>query len=75
MRIIVGSRVFLKDQFKDEDELERVVQSHYDSIFGDEAIYVPKKSLETSGGVGTVPEAIVIDLSAEKWYIIEMEKR
>lgn len=73
MRFIFDSKIFIKSSFKDENELEKVVQSNYESIFGEDVIFIPQKSIETEDGFGTIPEAIVINFSAKKWYIVEVE--
>jgi len=73
MKIIVDSKVFVKSDFRDEQELENVVKSHYEVIFNEDVIYIPQKFIQTSGGFGTVPEAIVIDFSTGSWYIVEAE--
>lgn len=73
MRIVTSSKTFIKSEFSKEEELEGVVYSNVEYIFGEEAIYIPQKSLATTSGVGTVPDGIVIDLAAERWYIVEVE--
>lgn len=73
MRIVTGSKTFIKSEFNNEEELENVVHSNVEYIFGEEAIYIPQKSLATASGVSTVPDAIVIGLAAERWYIVEVE--
>lgn len=73
MQIILGSRLLKKVEFNDENELEKVVWSNPEVIFGEEVVYVPQKSIETVGGISTVPDGIAINLSAEKWYIVEVE--
>ena len=73
MKIILDSKVFVKSDFRDEQELENVVKSHYEVIFNKDVVYIPQKFIQTSGGFGTVPEAIVIDFSTESWYIVEAE--
>lgn len=73
MSIILESGLFRKTDFKDESELETFIQSRPEVIFGENVIYMPQKYLQTSGGTGTIPEAIVIDLLSDKWYIVEVE--
>lgn len=73
MRIIVDSDVFVKDDFRNEEELESLVSKFYETIFPGDVIYIPQKFIQTSGGYGTVPEAIVIDFSSKCWYIVEVE--
>jgi len=73
MRIILGSRVLTSTEYKDEKELEKVVESRPEVILNEDVIYLPKKFIQTLGGAGTEPEAIAMDLSTERWYIIEVE--
>jgi hypothetical protein len=73
MSFILDSELFRKTNFEDEGELESFVQSRPETIFGENVIYLPQKYLQTPGGAGTVPEAVVIDLLVDKWYIVEVE--
>ncbi|MEM3403684.1 MAG: hypothetical protein QXJ17_03990 [Nitrososphaeria archaeon] len=73
MKIIVDSKVFVKKEFDDEQELESLINSHHETIFNKDIVYIPQKIIQTSGGYGTVPEAIVIDFSSKCWYIVEVE--
>jgi len=73
MRIILGSRLFKKAEFDEESELEKAVSSNPSVVFGEEVIYIPQKAIETVGGAGTVPDGIVINPPAERWYIVEVE--
>jgi len=73
MRIILGSRLFTRGEFKDEEELETVVQTRPEVILNEDVMFISKKSLRTPGGAETVPEAIAVDLSTERWYVIEVE--
>jgi len=69
----MDSGVFEKVNFKDEKELEKVVHSNSETIFGEGAIYIPQQTLQTGAGSETVPDAIVIDLEARRWFIVEVE--
>ena len=64
---------FIKTPFKNEDELEQVIVSNYEYIFGPTSIYLPKKMIKTGDGTGTIPDGFVIDLGAKKWYLVEAE--
>lgn len=64
---------YIKTPFKNEDELEQVVISNYEYIFGPTSIYLPKKLIKTGDGTGTIPDGFVIDLGAKKWYLVEAE--
>lgn len=69
----LGNRIFIKDAFVDETEIETVVIENADYIFGPASIFLPKALIRTTGGVGTIPDGFVIDLAAKKWYIVEAE--
>jgi len=71
--IILETKRFTKSSFKDEEELEKVVVSHYEVIFGNHSLYLPQKSIATSSGIGSMPDALVIDLAEGVWHIVEIE--
>jgi hypothetical protein len=60
--------------FNDEAEIEDVVRKFASSLFGTHIVYLPQQKITTLGGTGTVPDAIVIDLKAEQWYLVEAER-
>lgn len=59
--------------FGDEQELEALVQSNADFIFGPDSIYLPKSFIRTSSGTGTIPDGFVVDIAARRWFIVEVE--
>ena len=69
----MGSKIFERSEFESEAELEKVVRSHSNVIFSDDIIYIPQKLITTLQGFSTIPEAIVVDLNAGQWYIVEVE--
>lgn len=71
--LIFRDAKFIKTPFKNEDELEQVIVSNYEYIFGPTSIYLPKKMIKTGDGTGTIPDGFVIDLGAKKWYLVEAE--
>ncbi len=71
--LISKQGVFKKTIFANEEELESVVKENYRLLFGDYSIYIPQKTISTSGGYSTTPEAIVLNLKDRKWYIVEVE--
>lgn len=71
--IIVQGRRFEERDFKDENELERVVLDNSEYIFGPDTISLGKRKISPSGGDGTIPDAIVIDITCKRWYIVEAE--
>lgn len=71
--LIFKETKFIKTHFKNEDELEQVVVSNYEYIFGPTSIYLPKKLIKTGDGIGTIPDGFAIDLGSKKWYLVEAE--
>lgn len=71
--LIFSNTKYIKASFKNEDELEQVVISNYEYIFGPSSIYLPKKLIRTGDGAGTIPDGFVIDLGSRKWYLVEAE--
>jgi hypothetical protein len=47
--------------------------NNYEYIFGPTSIYLPKTLIKTGDGTGTIPDGFAIDLSSEKWYLVEAE--
>ena len=60
--------------FEDEAEIERVVQENAELLFGAYALLIPQARIATLGGRTTIPDAIVIDFEAERWYLVEAER-
>jgi len=73
MIIILGSRLLAKRSFENEEELETIVKTKPEVILGDDVIYMPQKSLGTAGGAGSILDGVAVDLSGERWYIVEVE--
>jgi hypothetical protein len=71
--IIQGKTKYITAPFGSEQELETVVQSNAEFIFGPDSIYLPKSLIRTSDGVGTVPDGYVVDIAAQRWFIVEAE--
>jgi hypothetical protein len=71
--IITINKKFIKAPFENEAEIENVVISNYEYIFGPSSVYLPKKLIKTSDGAGTIPDGFAIDLESKKWYIVEAE--
>ena len=71
--IIQGKTKFITASFGSEQELESVVQSNAEFIFGPDSIYLPKSLIRTSDGVGTIPDGYVVDIAERRWLIIEAE--
>jgi hypothetical protein len=72
--LINDSQQFVKTSFDNEAEIERVVQKFAEQLFGSSIIYLPQTRISTLGGKNTVPDAIVIDVQAEPWFVVEAER-
>src|SRR5699024_10271159 len=71
--LIFNDRKFIKSPFDNEAELEQVIVDNYEHIFSPSSIYLPKKKIKTADRLGTIPDGFAIDLSTQKWYIVEAE--
>jgi len=58
-----------------EAELESFVEAHSKRIFGEDSLYFPVKTrLKSLGGVGSIPDGYVLNLSKPyRWSIVEVE--
>lgn len=72
--LINNSKQYARAPFRDEAEIEGVVQRFAEQLFGSGIIYLPQARIQTNSGRGTVPDAIVIDIEAGEWYIVEAER-
>ena len=72
--LVNGQRQYARGSFRDEAEIEDVVQRFAEQLFGSAIIYLPQARIRTAGGRGTVPDAIVIDVESAEWYIVEAER-
>jgi hypothetical protein len=72
--LINDSQQFVKTSFDNEAEIERVVQKYAEQLFGSSIIYLPQTRISTLGGKNTIPDAIVIDVQTEEWFIVEAER-
>jgi hypothetical protein len=72
--LVSPTEQFVRTHFADEAEIERVVQEYADQLFGSSIVYIPQARLSTVGGRGTVPDAIVIDVQREEWFLVEAER-
>ena len=64
----------IRTPFDNEAEIEKVVQDFAEDLFGPSIIYLPQTRITTIGGRGSVPDAVVIDVESEEWYIVEAER-
>lgn len=71
--LIFKDSKYVKAPFNNKDELEQVVISNYEYIFGPTSIYLPKKLIRAGDGIGTIPDGFAIDLGTRKWYLVEAE--
>ena len=72
--LINDSQQFIRTPFDNEAEIEKVVQKYAEYLFGSSIIYLPQTKISTLGGKNTVPDAIVIDVQTEEWFVVEAER-
>jgi hemin uptake protein HemP len=62
-------------QFDNEKEIEDLVvrPENVGRLFGASAVALPKTKIETTGGIGTIPDGYVIDVERDRWFIVEAE--
>jgi len=68
------SETLIRAPFDNEAEIEQVVQDFAEQLFGPNILYLPQTRISTIGGKGSVPDAVVIDVEAQVWYIVEAER-
>ncbi len=71
--IISGEKKFIVTNFDSEKELEDLVFSNFEYLFGSSSFLLPKRKIRTEGGAGTIPDGFVIDLENKCWYLVEVE--
>jgi len=71
--IIIADRKFVTSSFESEAEIERVVMTNAEFIFGPDSIMLPKSLIKSADGSGTIPDGFAIDFSSRRWFIVEAE--
>lgn len=71
--ILYNTKKFIKTNFNNEEEIEKVVEINSEYIFGPDSLYLPKRLIRSAEGIGTIPDGFAIDLSQKQWFIIEAE--
>jgi len=71
--LLFNDKKYIKTPFKNEDELEQVIISNYEYLFGPSSFYLPKARIKTGDGIETIPDGFVIDISQRIWYVVEVE--
>lgn len=73
MLLIDGVRYF-PHKYKDEEELQNIVEEHSKDIFGEQSIFFGKKKISSLADVGSIPDGYVISLGDNpNWYVFEVE--
>jgi|ERR1043165_1852041 hypothetical protein len=75
MEILIkdGVKYFQTDFQGKESEFEKIVFTQYKHLFGDNTLLFTKTKIQTATGIGTIPDAFIIDFGKDKWYILEVE--
>lgn len=72
--LIGNSQQWVNQAFDNEAEIEKVVLDNAELLFGSGSIVISQTRIKTAGGKGTVPDAIVVDLNYNRWYLVEVER-
>jgi len=72
MLVSTNEKYFLQS-FRDEQEIESVVKNYAEYLFGSSILMLPKSKISTADGAGTIPDAIVVDIEHDTWYLVEAE--
>jgi len=74
MLITKSNKTYSRVSFSSEEEIEKVILDNTKLLFGDFSCLLPKAKLETLGGIGTIPDGILINFQPKEWFIIEVER-
>jgi hypothetical protein len=72
--LVCQAEQYVRTHFASEAELEDVVRRYAQQLFGNSILYLPQTRVTTVGGRGSTPDAVVIDIEEEVWYIVEAER-
>jgi hypothetical protein len=74
MLIVDGKRYKPWTPKDEEKEFHPLVKKQSKEIFGKDTIYFDvKTTLRTSSGVGSIPDAYVVDFTRGEWFVVENE--
>jgi predicted transport protein len=75
MLIIDGVKYNLWTPKDEEKQFHPIVREHSKEVFGEKSLYFDVKHvLKTASGIGSIPDAYVINLSKPpEWYVVENE--
>jgi hypothetical protein len=75
MLLVDGIKYRLWTPRDEEKEFHPIIRGHYKEIFGEDSLYFDVKHvLKTTSGIGSIPDAYVINLSKpSEWYVVENE--
>jgi hypothetical protein len=74
MLLINGSKYIEYSQKDEEGVFHPIVRALSKEIFGKDTIYFDvKATIKTASGIGSIPDAYVIDPIKQEWYVIENE--
>ncbi len=75
MLVIDGTRFVEWTPKSEEKDFHPLVKSQSKEIFGEDSIYFDIKTLlKSASGIGSIPDAYVLDLSEPySWYVVENE--
>ena len=64
---------YLIHNFQLENEFEKIVLRQSKLLFGENSIVFEKQKIRTQPGMGAIPDALIINPTTNKWFVIEIE--
>lgn len=64
---------YLIHNFQLENEFEKIVLRQSKLLFGENSIVFEKQKIRTPPGMGAIPDALIINPTTNKWFVIEIE--
>jgi len=64
---------FLLHTYGNESELEDIFAEHVQKIFGPSAVLFSKRKIKSKAGIGSIPDAFVLDVDRAVWFVVEVE--
>ncbi len=71
--LVSTNEKYFPQSFRDEQEIESVVKNYAEYLFGSSILMLSKSKISTADGAGTIPDAVVVDIEHDTWYLVEAE--
>lgn len=72
--VILDDQVYSPYAYKREEELEKLAVEHAEKLFGKNThFFNVKRKIVSKSGIGSTPDGYLVDLTNDKFFIIEVE--